>query len=233
MARLTKDLIVAAAIELIARDGVEQLSVRRLGEAIAADPTAIYRHFRSKDELLRAIGDRVLDGVADHLPVPAWKAGIRELCIRLRAANLAQPVLATLVHGGPSRHANELTITETMLAGLQAGGFSPNDAAQAYHALIELTIGSAAIDASLAVMPAAARAGTYETWRDAYARLDPHRYPSSVELSAALYPGTADDRFVFALDRLLDGLDRLATDGLAVGTSASVPHGGVGGRLGA
>ena len=61
-----------------------------------ADPTAIYRHFRSRDELLRAMGDRCLAGVVDDLPTASWRDCIRELCIRIRAANLAQPALATV-----------------------------------------------------------------------------------------------------------------------------------------
>jgi AcrR family transcriptional regulator len=65
MARLTRDLIVSAAINVMGDVGFEHLSVRKLGEALDADPTAIYRHFRSKDELLRAMGDRSLAGVVD------------------------------------------------------------------------------------------------------------------------------------------------------------------------
>jgi AcrR family transcriptional regulator len=209
MARLTPELIIGAAMELVARGGVEELSVRRLGEAIEADPTAIYRHFRNKDELLRALGDRVLFGATTDLPRPAWRDGIRELCIRIRAANIAQPVLAALVRGAPPRQSNELAITETMLAGLRQAGFSRSDAAQAYHALIELTIGSAAIDAAIAATPPAARLRTYRQWRQHYATMDADEFPASVDAAAALYPGTADDRFEFALDRLLDGLDPL------------------------
>ena len=47
MARLTPDRIVSAAIEVIGEVGSEQFSVRKLGDALDADPTAIYRHFRS------------------------------------------------------------------------------------------------------------------------------------------------------------------------------------------
>jgi AcrR family transcriptional regulator len=206
MARLTPDIIVARAIEVMGTHGYEQFSVRKLGEAIDADPTAIYRHFRSKDDLLRAMGDRVLVGVVDDLPITSWRDCIRELCIRIRAANLAQPALAMLVRGAPPRHDNELRITETMLGRLVDAGFDPGAAAQAYHALIELTIGSAAIDAALAGQPAAERRRTYEQWRADYAALDPERFPHSVTMSSSLYPGSADDRFAFALDRLLDGL---------------------------
>jgi AcrR family transcriptional regulator len=206
MTRLTRDSIVTAAIEVIGKHGSEQLSVRRLGEAIDADPTAIYRHFRSKDELLRAIGDRCLIGVTDDLPTTSWRECIRELCIRIRAANLAQPALATLVRGAPPRHDNERRITETILARLGEAGFDSAAAAFAYHALIELTIGSAAIDSSLASEDSAARARIYAEWRSDYAALDASVFPRSVEGAASLYPGTADDRFAYALDRLLDGL---------------------------
>lgn len=206
MARLTPDRIVRAAIELIGEVGSEQFSVRKLGDALDADPTAIYRHFRSKDALLRAMGDRSLSGVADDLPTSSWRDCIRELCIRIRAANLAQPALASLVRGAPPRHRNELLITETMLAQFRVAGFDTATAAEAYHAVIELTIGSAAIDSTLASLAAPERDRTYAEWRSDYAALDAEIFPHSVDMAASLYPGTADKRFVFALDRLLDGL---------------------------
>ena len=206
MARLTPDIIVSAAIEVIERVGPDHFSVRKLGEALDADPTAIYRHFESKDELLRAIGDRTLAGVVDDLPRTSWRDCIRELCIRIRAANLAQPALAALVRGAPPRHHNELLITETILGQLRDAGFAADAAAQGYHAVIELTIGSAAIDSRLASVPATARTRIYAEWRSDYARLDLETFPHSVELAGSLYPGTADSRFAFALDRLLDGL---------------------------
>jgi TetR/AcrR family transcriptional regulator, tetracycline repressor protein len=206
MTRLNTDVIVSAAIAVIDDVGPEQFSVRRLGDALGADPTAIYRHFASKDELLRAVGDRSLAGVADDLPRGSWRVCIRELCLRIRAANLANPALASLVRGAPPRHSNELRITETILAELRSAGLEVEPAAAAYHALIELTIGSAAIDSTLASMPPLERDATYAEWRADYASLDTATFPRSVEAAASLYPGTADERFAFALDRLLDGL---------------------------
>ena len=206
MARLTPDRIVSAAIDVIGEVGFEQFSVRKLGDALEADPTAIYRHFRSKDALLRAMGDRGLAGVTDDLPTSSWRDCIRELCVRIRVANLAQPALAALVRGAPPRHRNELLITETMLAELHRAGFDTATAAQAYHALIELTIGSATIDAPIASMAPWERDQAYAEWRSDYAALDPQTFPHAVAMAASLYPGTADGRFAFALDRLLGGL---------------------------
>jgi AcrR family transcriptional regulator len=211
MARLNAEIIVNAAIEVIAEAGSEQFSVRRLGEALDADPTAIYRHFRSKDELLRAIGDRGLAGLVDGLPASSWRECIRELCIRIRAANLAQPAIASLVRGAPPRHRNELLITETILARLHDAGFGTGAAARAYHAVIELTIGSAAIDSTLAAVPATERDRIYDEWRSDYAALDPNAFPRSVESAASLYPETVEERFAYALDRLLDGIETTAS----------------------
>jgi hypothetical protein len=58
----------------------------------------------------------------------------------------------------------------------------------------------------MAAVSQQARAKTYAVWRSDYASLDPESFPNSVELAPLLYPGTADARFAFALDRLLTGL---------------------------
>ena len=76
----------------------------------------------------------------------------------------------------------------------------------AYHALIELTVGSASLDATMAELDNEERAAAYAAWRRAYAALDPASHPTSVAVATSLYAGTADERFRYALDRLLDGI---------------------------
>ncbi|HAP76189.1 MAG TPA: TetR family transcriptional regulator, partial [Acidimicrobiaceae bacterium] len=101
---------------------------------------------------------------------------------------------------------NETRITEAILRELQSVSLPPADVANGYHALIELTVGSAAIDAPLAGESPAARRQRYRKWRAHYAALDPALTPASVAAAPSLYAGSADDRFVVALDLLLDGL---------------------------
>ena len=66
---------------------------------------------------------------------------------------------------------------------------------------------SAAIDSPLASLPVAERDRIYAEWRSDYATLDCRSFPHSTGMARLLYPGTADRRFAFALDRLLDGLE--------------------------
>ncbi len=205
--RLSRALIVETAARLITESDAE-LTMARLGDALGADPSAVYRHVRDKDALMRAAGDHILAAVTVDLPPLSadWRGTVREICMRLRAAHIANPRLASLVRNGPPLNSNEFDLTERILGELRGAGVGEPDAVLAYHALIELTVGSAALDAALAAEPEAQRLREYERWRGEYRMLDPTTYPAAVAASEHMYRGTADDRFAYALDRLLDGI---------------------------
>lgn len=206
-AALNRELILGAAAALVEEHGAEALSARRLGDALGCDPSALYRHFANMDEVQREVGDRFLGAV--HVATrrnEVWSVAVRRICIELRSVQLQQPRLAALVRAAPTRLRNELRITEALLRELRRGGFTDDAAAAAYHSLIELTVGAAAIDATLAAEPAADRRRAYREWRQSYASLDPAEFPNAVAVAGHLYDGTADHRFEWALDTLLEGL---------------------------
>ena len=204
---LSRARIVDGAAALVRAHGAAALSARRMGEALGCDPSALYRHFADMGELQREVGDHFLAALSvDARDGETWESTVRRICIQLRAVQLRQPRLAALVRAAPTRLGNELRITEALLRELGRGGFAPTEAAAAYHALIELTVGSAAIDAELAAEPASVRRRTYAAWRRHYAAVNPDEFPRAVAAAGHLYRGTADDRFAFALDALLNGL---------------------------
>jgi AcrR family transcriptional regulator len=206
-AALSRELIIEVAATLVSEHGAEALSARRLGEALHCDPSALYRHFADMDDVQREVGDRFLAGVkVAPRRDEDWLTAVRRICLDLRRVQLRQPRLAALVRTAPTRLTNELRITEALLRELTRGGFAPAAAAAAYHSLIELTVGSAAIDASMAADPPAARRRAYREWRAAYSQLDPSRFPHAVAIAEHLYEGSADQRFEHALDALLAGL---------------------------
>ena len=206
-ATLSRERIVTAAVALAERDGPDALTVRALGDELGCDPSALYRHFTNAEEIHRAVGDHFLAGV--HVQPrgrEGWRTAVRRLCIELRQAQLRQPKLAAFVRAAPTRLGNELAITEAVLRELRRGGLRTAAAVRAYHSLIELTVGSAAIDAALAAQPPADRETTYASWRRDYAALDRSAFPAIVDAAPALYRGTADERFEDALDLMLAGL---------------------------
>ena len=208
-ASLSRDRIEAAAAQIVEADGVDALSARRLGSELGCDPSALYRHFADMDDLRRCVGDRMLAAVRTTVRAgEPWDRSVRRICIDLRRTLLAHRRLADLVQGAPTRLPNEMRISEALLAALLRSGLDPAQAAGAYHALVELTIGSAAIDADVAAQGTRAAAGTYRTWRSDYRRLDPQQFPALTAVADHLYRGSAADRFERALDALLLSLSR-------------------------
>lgn len=204
---LTPDNIIDAAAAIVRDVGADRLTVRALGSRLGVDPTSMYHHFRTMDDVRRALGDRLLGDVTLTFDAQAdWSTCVRQLCQEVRRAQLGRPDLAVLVRSGPTRLPNELRITETLLAQLSRAGLAPTQAASAYHALIELTVGSAAIDATLVVARGETADDVYAGWRNDYAQLDPEAHPHSVATAPHLYRGDADDRFDEALDLLLCGI---------------------------
>ncbi|MBM3668983.1 MAG: TetR/AcrR family transcriptional regulator [Actinobacteria bacterium] len=204
-ARLSRDTICQAALDLLADTDAATFSLRALGDRLGVDATAIYRHFHDKDDLLREVGDRALAPVTRGFTTSAdARDDIRRMCTRLRKTMLRSQVALTLTAFGPTRRGNELRITEVMLDALSRCGLSEEETVMAYHVLIEYTIGSATLDGPLAA-PGADRRGTYRTWRADYAGLPVEQYPTSVRMAQKLYP-SSDVVFAAGLDALIAGL---------------------------
>ncbi len=204
---LTRDAIVDAAIHLLDQSGSDRMTMRNLGRELGVDATACYRHFRDKPDLMRAVGDRLLSGVTSDLqPEADWRATVLIVCQQLRAALLRQPRLAVAMRDAPPLAAGEFAITESLLAQFLRAGLDARHAALAYHSVIELTVGSATIDASVDALDDVGRQRMYDGWRQTYATLPIDEFPASRAVALELYRGTADDRFAVALEQLLDGI---------------------------
>jgi TetR/AcrR family tetracycline transcriptional repressor len=104
------------------------------------DSTAVYRHFRSKDELLTALADCIVGSGSQPLPSTDGDGSLRDqlrsACLCLRRALLAHPALTAIVVRRPPRGANTWAITEHALNLLRQAGFGDQDAARAYQAVL-------------------------------------------------------------------------------------------------
>src|ERR1700733_3531721 len=95
---LTRELLVRESLRLLDEDGVAGFSLPKLGRALGADPTAIYRHFASKDDLVLAIAEAMTeDALPGVEPSECWTGPLREIARRARRTCLAHPAAASLI----------------------------------------------------------------------------------------------------------------------------------------
>lgn len=140
---LSRDRIVAAALELARREGVDGVTIRRLAGELGASRMAMYRHVPDKDTLL----DLVLDAIAEELAVPtsvnpeAWPERLRLLVHRIRRQLLAYPGLAGLLlrrrDHGPGGH----RVAEAVLGTLAEAGLDGRAATRYYLILMDVILG--------------------------------------------------------------------------------------------
>lgn len=81
--------VLAHAVTLLDTHGLSALTMRRLGSELGVQPSAIYHHFASKQELLAAVADEILARGARPRTAVEWPDRLREVCTELRLAMLA------------------------------------------------------------------------------------------------------------------------------------------------
>jgi AcrR family transcriptional regulator len=135
----TRDLILATALELIDRDGVEGLTMRRLGRALGRDPMTFYRYAPSKAALLDGVVELVLDQLTVEATDDDWARQLRTVARSYRELALRHPRLVPLMISLPLatplglRPLGTLRPLEALLELLTRAGFSDVDALHIYR----------------------------------------------------------------------------------------------------
>jgi AcrR family transcriptional regulator len=140
--KITRELVLSTALELIDRDGVGALSMRRLAAALDRDPMILYRHAPGKAALLDGVVETVLAQLRVDPADPDWAAQLRAVARDYRALALAHPNVVPLLVTRPLatplalRPRGTLRPLEDILALLTSAGFSGPDALHVYRAFI-------------------------------------------------------------------------------------------------
>jgi len=139
--RITRAKVLAAALEIIDRDGVDGLSMRRLGHALGRDPMTLYRHAANKAALLDGVTETVLEQLEVDSTDPDWAGQLRTVARDFRRLALAHPQVVPLLVTRPLatplglRPLATLRPLEDVLELLTRAGFTGSDALHIYRAL--------------------------------------------------------------------------------------------------
>jgi AcrR family transcriptional regulator len=214
--RLDADVIIDAGLRLGSMPGAESISVRALGAELDADPTAIYRHFRSKDDLMRGLLDALHLKVLDRLTFPAsWVDRLIELADVTLEVHIAHAAIAmeavTLTTGGPG----EARTVEYILGAFSDAGLRDADVVQHYALL-----GSYMLSRTASI--ARSRSTRDEShdrtaWIDAPLLIDPVRQPHAAAFAAELSALKDDEIYRLGIRSIIQSAELAAAGAPADG----------------
>ena len=215
--RLTRDRVLRAAVELADTAGIESLSMRRLASELHVVPMALYKHVANKEELLDGMVDLVIGEIDPPAREADWKHALRQRILSARRALLRHPWARRALETRTNPTPTVLAYQNSMIGLFREAGFSLDLTHHVLHAIGSRIFGFTQElyeDSSIAnqepaeIPPEIVQAFPYI---GEIARFISHD-PDSVVGAAG-----CDDQFEFefALDLLLDGIERLRNRELA------------------
>jgi AcrR family transcriptional regulator len=198
---LNRELILDGAVALIEREGPGALTMRRLGAALGVEGMAIYHHFDSRDDLLNAIGDRLLEPLKELELRIDWREACRRFATELRDVAVAKPATFRLLGLQPFDTPASLRPVERLLGVLVEAGFTPAAALGIYRATVSYARGYALAEATGFTVDAARAAG-----RRRLAALPRAEFPILGGRAKGLAELRPDAAFELGLTAMLAGL---------------------------
>ena len=140
---LTRDDICAEALALVDEEGLDALSMRRLGNRLGIEAMSLYHHVRDKADLLDALHAAVLGKLTTDGKPSDWRSLLGGLARALRAALLAHPNVLPLFTSRAVRAPEALGTLDRVRAAMTAAGYDEGQVLNAIYVVGMFTIGHA------------------------------------------------------------------------------------------
>jgi AcrR family transcriptional regulator len=197
---LSPDDIVDVARDLIAAEGLDRFSMRRLAAALEINPMTIYLRFENKDALLAAVAAANLAEFEAPAPTGSWPEQVLDLAVELRRHLIADRDTLRLVGGGDRLSTGLLGTLDRGLELMAEIRTTPADTVEAFRVLFWHVVGSAMVAGSFQTMPGS-RGGVATALADAG-----DAYPHLVDHAAHFGPIDGDEIFRHTTTLLIAGL---------------------------
>jgi AcrR family transcriptional regulator len=204
--KVTRTRVVEAALHLMDTEGLEAVSMRRVGRELGVEAMSLYNHVRDKEDLLEGIREHVLSEFLDPGTEGPWEERARQAARSWRHIMRAHPNMLTLISEAKrfSMTPRSMQPTETALRLLREVGLSEEDAVKAFCALGGFIVGFVMFEIGVerstdpgTDLPSAERVA---------AALGPEEFPCFLSSLPYLMHGDIDHRFEYGLDLLIAGI---------------------------
>lgn len=207
---ITVERITDAALRVVADEGYDALTIRRVTAVLGTGPSSLYAHIVNKDDLDDLLIGRLCAEIELPEPDPdAWREQVRDVYAQIRDLYLKYPGVSRAALAMVPTHLETLRVSEGILAILLAGGVEPRTAAWALDALT-LYVSAYALERSLVQRRQRHHDDSWVLGRDElvgrFGALPADRFPYTRRYAAELTSGTGHERFDFALGLIIDNL---------------------------
>ena len=203
---ITVEAIIGTAFDIVAREGYEALTMRRVATALETGPASLYAHVVNKDDLDELLLGRLYAQVELPEPDPgAWREQIASVVTQLRDQYWRYPGISRAALAVVPTNLEAMRVSEGMLGIVLAGGVDPQTAAWAIDALT-LYVNAYCLETSLRGSQVAQ--GNDASRDDILRRFGelPDAFPHTKRYAAELTSGAGHDRFDFTISLIIDGL---------------------------
>ncbi|MDP3274777.1 MAG: TetR/AcrR family transcriptional regulator C-terminal domain-containing protein [Deltaproteobacteria bacterium] len=197
---LTREVVLRAALAVVDCDGLDALSMRRVGEALGVEAMSLYRYVDNKAAMLDGIFEAVLAELAPSKKTRSWRSALRARAMAFRRVLRAHPNALPVFATRPAVTDRALVQVEEVLEILRSAGFSVTDSLFAMQSVLAFVIGHTVT--------------SYGTTRHdegaepAYSKLDGDRFARVREIAEVLPTHDVEEEFAFGLELLISGLRR-------------------------
>jgi AcrR family transcriptional regulator len=208
-APLSRERVLRAALVLADRDGIESLTMRKIGQELGVEAMSLYNHVANKDDILDGIVDLVFSEIAVPSHQVDWKTAMRQRAISARDVLLRHPWATTLMQSRTKPGPATLRHHNSVIGRLREAGFTVEMAAHAFSVMDGYIYGFALQQMNL---PYHTSEESAEVAENILRQLAADEYPHLAEMiiEHALKPGyDYAEEFEFGLDLILDGLEKL------------------------
>ncbi len=204
-----------AALRVLDREGMDALSMRRVGEELGTGAASLYWHVRNKDELLQLLFERVTAEIVLPDPDPSrWQEQLKDLAHQMRAVMNRHRDIARISLGRVPAGPEIALLTEWLFDLLRPVGI-PDRVIALLGDLAGLYVGAFAYEESL---PFASPTGEdlppdqiVEMFKDYIRSLPEDRFPNTRGAVDLIFSWDLEGRFDFGVDVILRGLATYAT----------------------
>jgi TetR/AcrR family transcriptional regulator, tetracycline repressor protein len=200
-------MIVTESLRLLDTHGLDGFSLPKLGRALGADQTAVYRHFASKDDLILGIADRLIEESMIGMQArDCWVDTLIDGARRLRETYLKHPAAASLSSYRTTQGPAEITAVDIIIGAIRQAGFDGAQAALMYRTVGDFTLAAAGFEAAFLALDEDVQRGDRAAWTRAYLAVSQNQYPNVWHVRTQLPEVPDDDVFETILSLVMTGL---------------------------